>query len=63
MTGFQPLTNYSLLHPDDATNGETLVNGEDKHGTCTLGRSNRSIWPKKNRKVPEGYSKLCYNTA
>ena len=63
MTGFLPLTNYSLLHPDGATNGETLVDGEDKHCTCTLGRSNRGIWLKKNHEVPEGYSKLHYNTA
>lgn len=57
MTGFLPLTNYSLLHPHGATNGETLVEGED---TSALGRSNGGTRLKK--KVPEGYSKLCYKT-
>ena len=62
----QPTTNYSLLHHHHhhgAINGETLMDAEDKHCTCTPGRSNGGIWLKKNLKVPEGYSKLSYNTA
>ena len=63
MTGFLPLTNYSLLHPDSATNGETLVDGEDKHCTCGLERNNGGTRLKKNKRGSESYSKLCYNTA
>lgn len=56
------MTNYSLLYPDGATrarNGEMSVEGEDKRCAYTLGRSK---WPKKHQKIPEGYSKLSYNT-
>ena len=60
MTMCLPSTNYSILYSDGA-NGETLEDRKDEYSA--LDRSHGGVWSKTNqRKILDGYSRLCHKT-